>query len=66
MAKITVQNTKKFCDEIKKELSLVTWPTRKDLVISVSIVAISVLIAGLAFFAADYLLYNFIQFLIEL
>lgn len=66
MQKITIQGFKKFFDDIKKELSLITWPTKKDMILSIVIVGITVIVAGSAFFAADYLLYSGVQLLIKL
>lgn len=57
---------KKFCEDIRKELLLVTWPNKKDMVTSIIIVCLAVAIAGGVFFTADYLLYNAVQFLIKL
>ena len=66
MKKISIIAFSKLYDEIKRELLLITWPTKKDIIVSVSVVGISVVIAGSVFFAADYLLYNAVQFLIKL
>ncbi len=61
-----IQVLRNLLHDIKKELSHVTWPNKKDMTISIIIVTIAVLVAGSIFFAADYLLYNFVQLLIKL
>ena len=66
MTKISMKGFIKLYDEIKKELLIITWPTKKDIIISVSVVGISIVFAGSIFFAADYFLYNAVQFLIKL
>jgi preprotein translocase SecE subunit len=66
MKKITFQGLKKLFEEIKKELLLVTWPAKKDLITSVTVVGIAVLISGSFFFIGDYFLHKAVQFLIKL
>lgn len=66
MKKVSMQGLTKLYDEITKELSVVTWPTKKEMFISIAVVGISVMLAGSMFFAADYLLYNAVQLLIKL
>jgi preprotein translocase SecE subunit len=66
MKKITLQGLKKLFEEIKKELLLVTWPAKKDLITSVTVVGIAVLVSGSFFFTVDYLLHKAVQFLIKL
>ena len=66
MKKVSIQGVTKLYEEIRKELSLVTWPTKKEMFISVAVVGISVMLAASIFFAADYLLYNAVQLLIKL
>ena len=66
MKKLNKQYVVKFCDEIKKELLLVIWPTKKDMIVSVGVVSIAVLLSASIFFATDYVLYNIVQFLIKL
>ncbi len=66
MKKVSIQGVTKLYEEIRKELSLVTWPTKKEMFISVAVVGISVMLTASIFFAADYLLYNAVQLLIKL
>lgn len=61
-----IQNLKSLLHDIKKELLNVTWPSKKDMTMSLIIVTIAVLIMGSVFFAVDYFLYNLVQFLIKL
>ena len=60
-----VQQIKDLYQDIKKELLQVTWPAKKEMTTALIIVAVTVIIAGAAFFAIDYSLYNFVQFLIQ-
>lgn len=66
MKKVDLKIISKFHDEIRKEINLVTWPTKKEMVTAIAVVGISALLAGSIFFAIDYLLYNAVQFLIKL
>lgn len=61
-----VQEIKKLLTSIRKELDNVTWPDKREMTTAVIVVAIAVIIAGSAFFAADYFLYNLVQFLIQI
>jgi preprotein translocase subunit SecE len=45
-----------FFRQVRQEASKVTWPTRKETVISTVMVFIMVIIAALFFFAVDQLL----------
>ena len=45
-----------FFRQVRQETSKVTWPTRKETVISTVMVFIMVIIAALFFFAVDQLL----------
>jgi len=66
MTKITLQTLPKLFAGIKKELFLVNWPQKNDLVMSVVVVGVAVLISGATFFTVDYFLHKFVQFLIKL
>ena len=66
MKKITLQGIVKFLDDIKKELLLITWPTKKDMIISMSVVAFAVFLSAAIFFTADYCLHHAVQYLIKL
>jgi preprotein translocase subunit SecE len=45
-----------FLRQVRQEASKVTWPTRKETIISTIMVFIMVIIAALFFFAVDQLL----------
>jgi preprotein translocase subunit SecE len=45
-----------FFKQVRQETSKVTWPTRKETVISTVMVFVMVIIAALFFFAVDQLL----------
>jgi preprotein translocase SecE subunit len=66
MKKNSIKALSRLYDEIKNEIQFITWPAKKDMILSVIVVGISVLIAGSIFFSADYMLYNVVQFLIKL
>jgi len=46
----------RFIQQVRQETSKVTWPTRKETIISTVMVFVMVLIAALFFFAVDQLL----------
>jgi preprotein translocase SecE subunit len=66
MTKITLRALPKLFEEVKKELFLVTWPKKNDLVLSVIVVGIAVLVSGAVFFTLDYFLHKVVQFIIKL
>ena len=45
-----------FLQQVRQETSKVTWPTRKETIVSTVMVFVMVLIAALFFFAVDQLL----------
>ncbi len=49
-------NTMEFIEQVRSETSKVTWPTRKETVITTIMVMIMVFFASLFFLGADYLL----------
>ena len=55
-------NPAKFVRETRQEVSKVTWPTRKETMISVAMVLVRVVIAAIFFLIAD----NIILYLVEL
>ena len=46
----------KFIQEVKQETSKVTWPTKKETIASTVMVLIMVIIAGIFFFIADWII----------
>ena len=60
-----INQVKALYNEVKKELLQVTWPDKKEMITAIITVTFSVIIAGSGFFAIDYGLYNFVQFLIK-
>lgn len=55
-------NPAKFVREARQEIAKVTWPTRKETTISVTMVLALVVVAAVFFLAVD----NIILFLVEL
>ncbi len=48
----------KFLQEVRSESQKVTWPTRRETMITTIMVFVMVALAGLFFFAADQLIRN--------
>jgi preprotein translocase SecE subunit len=61
-----VQEIKKLLTAVRKEIDNVTWPDKREMTTAIIVVSLSVIVAGSAFFAADYFLYNLVQFLIQI
>ena len=53
MAIMTTKNPIEFVREVRAEMARVTWPTRRETMITTSMVFIFVVIASLFFLAAD-------------
>ncbi len=49
-------NPMEFIEQVRSETSKVTWPTRKETVITTIMVMIMVFFASMFFLGADYLL----------
>ena len=56
----------KFFDQVKQEAKRVSWPDRRELVASGSIVIISVLIFSLLTMLLDYSIHGVIDFLLSI
>ena len=56
----------KFFDQIKQETKKVTWPEKKELIASVSIVVVAVLLFSLASLILDYGIHNSVRFLLNI
>jgi preprotein translocase subunit SecE len=55
-----------FFKEVGKEAKRVTWPSKKELNISVLTVVISVLVFAVIFALLDSLIYNLVRFLVTI
>lgn len=55
-----------FLQQVRTEVSKVTWPTRRETVISSIMVFVMVILAGIFFFAIDQFLGWFVGLLLSL
>jgi len=55
-----------FFQEVRSEVSKVTWPTRRETLITTIMVFIMAALASLFFFVADQILGFIVSFLLEL
>jgi preprotein translocase subunit SecE len=55
-----------FLQQVRSEVSKVTWPTRRETVVSSIMVFVMVLLAGIFFFSIDQLLGWFVGMLLSL
>jgi preprotein translocase subunit SecE len=56
----------KFLQEVRAEVNKVTWPSRKETMITTAMVFIMVTVASIFFFVADQLIRVFVTFLLGL
>jgi preprotein translocase subunit SecE len=56
----------KFFNDVRQELSKVTWLSRKEALTSTVMVVVVVGIFSLVFAAADYIIYSVVQFVVNL
>ena len=56
----------RFVQEVRQEIRKVTWPTRKETLVSTAMVFVMVTIAALFFFAVDQLLSLGVRFLFDI
>jgi preprotein translocase subunit SecE len=56
----------KFVDEVKQEVSKVTWSTRKEALISATMVLVVVTITSVFFLLADTIILKLIQLVLGL
>ncbi len=54
----------KFLQEVRSETNKVTWPTRRETMITTIMVFVMVALASIFFFAADQLIRIFVTFLL--
>ena len=59
-------NPGQFIREVRQEVSKVTWPTRKETVVTTIMVFIMVVLAALFFLAVDYLLSLGVKYILGL
>ncbi|MGB3723081.1 MAG: preprotein translocase subunit SecE [Pacificimonas sp.] len=63
MAKV---NPGQFVREVRQEMSKVTWPTRKETVVTTIMVLIMTAILAIFFLGVDQVLGNLIQLVLEI
>ncbi|MZR31740.1 preprotein translocase subunit SecE [Sneathiella litorea] len=63
MAKV---NPGAFIRQVRQEASKVTWPTRKETLITTGMVFVMVFLASLFFFAVDFGIQNVIKVILSL
>jgi preprotein translocase subunit SecE len=56
----------KFLQEVRSETDKVTWPTRKETVITTIMVFVMVAVASVVFTVADQIIRLFITFLLQI
>jgi len=61
-----VKRTSQFLGEVQAETRKVTWPTRRETLMTTLFVFIFALIAAVYFLIVDQVVYRFIQFIISL
>jgi len=54
----------KFVQEVRQETSKVTWPTRRETMVSTATVFVMAIIAALFFFLVDQILSSGVRFLL--
>lgn len=59
-------NPLKFLQEVRQEVSKVTWPSRNETLISTVMVLIFVVLASLFFLAADQLISWLVQLMLSI
>jgi preprotein translocase subunit SecE len=62
MAKI---NPGQFIREVRREVSRVTWPTRKETTVSTGMVFLMVFVAAIFFFLVDQVLSNVVKLILS-
>ncbi len=61
---MTALNPAKFVREVRQEMKRVTWPTRKETMLSTSMVLIVVTVASILFLTVDVLAGSAVQWII--
>lgn len=55
----------KFFGQVKQEAKKISWPTKKELYVSLVIVIIAVLLFSIVVVLVDYFAHNFVHFLLN-
>jgi preprotein translocase subunit SecE len=63
---LTMTNPAKFVREVRQEAARVTWPTRKETMISTAMVLVLTLISAIFFLVTDNLIAWGVQFILGL
>ena len=63
MAKV---NPGQFIREVRREVSKVTWPTRKEVMVTTGMVFIMVFLAALFFLGVDFILSSIVRMILGL
>ncbi len=66
MTKSTLDQVKAFIPEVKKEIKKVTWPTRKETILTTAFVFVFAVIAAIFFLIADQIIFKAINWIIGL
>jgi len=61
-----VKNPVKFFEEVKQEGGKVTWPTKNETISVTLVTLILVALSAVFFLFADWVIFNTIQFIMEL
>lgn len=56
----------RFYEQVKQEVYKVTWPDKRDLIVSTGIVIATVFFCGLICLMLDYIIHNLIQMLLNI
>ena len=59
-------NPFEFIQQVRSEVSKVTWPSQRETLISTVMVMVLSVIAAMFFFAADHLIYIVVKFILSL
>ncbi len=59
-------NPGQFIREVRREVSKVTWPSRKETTVSTGMVFVMVIVAALFFMLIDQVLSNFVKLILSL
>ena len=55
-----------FIREVRRETSKVTWPTRKETMVTTGMVFVMVLVMALFFFAADQIIFLVVSWIMDI
>jgi preprotein translocase subunit SecE len=62
----TMANPLEFLQEVRQEATKVTWPTRRETLITTGLVIVMVILASLFFLAVDQVLRLFVHLILSL